>query len=480
MAQANGARWRGFRRTAIVGAVSVLAVLSSLPPASGAGSNTAAPARSPGTFANGMAKATAVVTKVAPGVGSLELALGSGVAVAELRNQLAQAQAQSFDLGLIGTTLTADGCDGGPARITPDQLPQPTRVDNRQGDTEASSDEAPIGDSALGGGREVARASTVPSATAVVTTLASETPVITVDGGQARATTEVVDGAAREARASTRANLTIAGVLELSGLRWDALHRTGADPQATASFSIGSGTLGGVPLPLDDLAAAEEQINQALAPTGVSIAFPRVERFETPADLIRVTPLQITMRDSEVGATALGPVLDATRAQREQLFDQLSAAYCDLAGALLVGDIGVSIVAGTGFLRTDIGGAEALSGEFVTENPFGAAIPPGLGPAAVEADGTSVPLGSVTPGGSGTAPPGPVAASPGTVSSRPVAALGPLEQRCESIHPQRALACSDGALVALGLLGLAATAAVAALDWRHQQRRAGRSSGAVA
>lgn len=479
MAGPRTRRRTGYRRTIVVGGASALLLLAGLGPAAGAPAasrSATAPVAEP--FANGMAKATAVVTKVAPGVGALELALGSGIAVSELRNQLAQAQAQSFDLGLVGTTLTAEGCRD--AAITPDQLPQPTRVDNRQGDAEAASDEMPIGDSALGGGRELARARTTPSATAVATIAASETPIITIDGGQASATTEVVDGVARQARASTRVNLTVAGVLELSGMRWDALHRTGADPQATGTFSIGSGTLGGVPLPLEDLGAAEDLVNQALAPTGLSIAFPRVERLETPTDLIRVTPLRISMRDSEAGATALGPGLNATRAQREQLFDELSAAVCEMAGILLVGDIGVSVVAGTGFLVTDIGGAEAISGDFVTENPFGAAIAPSLAPVAPDLDGAAPPSGAV-PSGVGApsvAPPAPGA--PETGATRPVAAIGPLQELCESIHPQRSLACSEGALAPLGLLGLLATGVVAGLDWRHQQRRPQRVAGGAA
>ena len=95
-----------------------------------------------------------MVVKVAPGIGSLQLALGSGVAVAEVKNQLGQAQAQALDLGLIGTTLTAGGCSDPVVR--PEQLPQPTRVDNRKGSTESTSDELPIADSTFGGGRESA------------------------------------------------------------------------------------------------------------------------------------------------------------------------------------------------------------------------------------------------------------------------------------------------------------------------------------
>ena len=99
----------GYRRTIAVGVVSAGMLLVGLRPASGSPAGPAAPAPR-AEFSNGQAKATAVVTKIGPGVGNLELALGSGVAVSELKNELAQAQAQALDLGLIGTTLTSEGC----------------------------------------------------------------------------------------------------------------------------------------------------------------------------------------------------------------------------------------------------------------------------------------------------------------------------------------------------------------------------------
>src|SRR6188508_2442317 len=112
-----GNRWRtrtGYRRTIVVGVLSAGVLLVGLRPASGSPAAPDAPAAA--EFSNGQAKATAVVTKIGPGVGNLELALGSGVAVSELKNNLAQAQAQSLDLGLIGTTLTADGCEAAPLK----------------------------------------------------------------------------------------------------------------------------------------------------------------------------------------------------------------------------------------------------------------------------------------------------------------------------------------------------------------------------
>ena len=221
----------------------------------------------------------------------------------------------------------------------------------------------------VGGSRRWATAE--PLAGSVATTVASFGDLVTVRGGRAEAVTEVIDGAARQAHATVEVGLGIAGLIDLSGLRWDAIHRTGKDPIAEASFDIGTARLLGIPIPLDSLADLEKVINDALAPVGITINFPKVERFTEPADLVRITPLRIVLKDSPTGKAVVSPVLDVTREQRSQMFDTLAAAICEAAGALLVADIGVSIVGGTGFIVIEVGGAEATTGELVLENPFG-------------------------------------------------------------------------------------------------------------
>jgi hypothetical protein len=452
----------GYRRTALAGLASGALLFGGLGPASGQpGVRAAAP------FSNGTANATAIVARVAPGVGSLELAIANGVAVSEITNHLSQAQAQTLDLGLIGTTLGAEGCDGGDPTVPPSQLPQPTRVDNRGGDTEATSDEVPVAGSTLGVGRELARATTVPGAVATATSAASFGPVVNLSGGRAVAVTEVVDGSARQAHASVEAAIDIAGIVQLAGMRWDALHRTGRDPRAAGTFDIGTATVLGVPVPLESLATLETVLNQVLAPSGITISFPKIERFEQPTDLVRVTPLRIVLKDSPIGKTAFGPALDLSREQRGELFDQLAAAYCRTADFLLVGDIGLSVVSGTGFLAVEVGGAEARSADLVIENPFGSAVAPtsAVGPATgLPSTGAGGPVLAPAP-----TPPG--VATPAAPATEAVASIGPLETVCETIHPQGGPGCTRGALVPLGLLGLAATAAVAGLDWRHQRRQ---------
>ena len=459
-------RWRRTTRTAAASAVLATGVLV-LPGLVQAQESApeAAPVR------NGQAKAIAIIGKIAPGVGQLELAITTGTAVTQVTNALAQATSQAADLGLIGSSLTAEGCDGGDATITADQLPQPTFVDNREGDTSARRSEAGQEGSPLNGGdMQVFAEQAVPEARAVTTFLGLDAaPGLTLGGGRAESITRVLPDEGREAIAIVENRIDIGGVVQLSGLRWTASHRTGLEPAAEATFELGRAAIGGVPLPIEDLGAAQDAINTALAPLGVTIQLPRVERFVEPADLVRVTPLRIEIRDSPAGKTVLGPVLDATREQRVQLFDDLTAAYCDAAAALLVADIATSVAAGTGFLTIDLGGAEAGSGDLELGNPFGEIPPPndgGLLAPVVDAL-PSIPGVAIPP-----ASPGGIVAPPvGQGPAVPVVDRGPIEELCESLHPNGSPGCSEGAAATVGVIGLLATAAVAAADVIRQRRR---------
>ena len=421
---------------------------------------------------NGAAKATAVVLKAAPGVGALELGITTGVAVSETTNAFSQSQAQAADLGLIGTTLTSEGC--GDATFSQSDLPQPLRVDNRQGDTAESRDEIPFDGTLLGGGRLEASASTTPASRSTATGLGLVLdPLLRIDGGQSIAETTVFPGEGRQAHAVVETSIEIAGLVKLDGLRWDALHRTGTERVVEGVFEIGRAEVGGLPYPVEELQPAEDAVNTALAFTGVTVDLPEVREFAEPTDLIRVTPLRIILNDSPLGGTILGPILNLTREQREQMFDQLSAAVCDAAGLLLVGDIAVSVVSGTGFFVIEIGGAEAISGEFAVGDAID--LPPSAQPPPpTPGDPSSPSVPAPSDGGSdvGSTPqiPGNEQAAD-LVSTAPVADIGPLERVCESIHPFDWPSCSQGAAPLAGLIGLLATAAMFGLDWRRQRAR---------
>jgi hypothetical protein len=297
-----------------------------------------------------------------------------------------------------------------------------------------------------------------------VSTLADITVpgLLQIGGGRAEADTEVVEGAAREAHSMVDADLDIGGIVKLSGLHWDAVHRTGTGPSTDATFSIAQAVVGNVPLPVDQLQSVEDAVNAALVPSGVTISMPHVEHITSPNDLIRITPLRILLKDSPLGKATLGPALNLTRAQRVQLFDVIVGVYCNAAAALLTGDITLSVLSGTGFLVIDLGGAEATTADVHFINPFGSVVPlPNVSIAPI-----------VTPDVAGIFVPSPLSI-PAPAAAAAVSAPSALTDRirCESTHSFRWPGCSHGAAATAGLLGLVAIGGLAALDWRHQRRR---------
>ena len=466
MAYRGGPNRRGWRRTRWTALLSaaLVAITFVMPQA---GSAQESPPDT-GEMRNGTATATAILARYVPGVGQLSLGITNGTAITKVTNQLAQATSQVTDLGLIGSSLTSESC-GEASQITPDDLPQPTFVDNRDGDASVSRDESHTDGAPIGAGRmTVSARKDVPEAEAHTTAAGLDVPgALRLGGGTAESTTRVLPGKGREAIATVESSLSVAGVVELRGMRWEAHHRTGVDPGAGGSFEIGSARLGGVPFPTDDLSTVESALNTLLAPSGISVSLPHTERLTEPNDLVRVTPMRVELRDSPAGKTALGPALDLSREQRSQLFDSLVKLYCKSASALLVGDVGLSIVSGTGFLTVEIGGVEATSSDLVLGNPFGAPVPPPAVAVPPPPAGSPA-LGAATPAAPDVvAPAAPAAVAPG----RPAVASGPLDEVCESIHPNHD-GCSQGAGAVAGVVGLLATVSVAGADLFRQRRLA--------
>jgi hypothetical protein len=363
------------------------------------------------------------------------------------------AQAESLDFGLVGLVLSALDV------IPSSELPTPLIVDNRGGNVARDETDKPVVGEQVAAGRKRAMATTAPASRAQADVASSVGSLLTISGGHADARTDTISPTTREARSSVSVDLDIAGLVQLSGLRWEARHRTGSEPASTGSFEIAHATVGGVAVPTDSTTALTDVINVALAPVGIAVRLPSVQRTSAATDLVRVTPLEVEMRDTPLGRAVLGPVLDLTRAQREQLFDEVNAAYGPAGIALLVADIMLSIAGGQGAVTARVGGAEASSGDLDLQDPFGDAG--GADPGApVVAPGTPIPPPAVPT----------TAQSP----SRPVAAPATpvvTEARCVSVHEERPRGCSDGSLLPLGLAGLAGAVGVGGIDALRQRRR---------
>lgn len=405
----------------------------------------------------GTATARAAVFNVAPSAGSLAFDISAGETIAETAGGLGQAQAQAADLGLIGTALTAEPCDGGEPSFSPETIPGPLKIDNRKGAASADDSELPPLFPGLGAGHKQVSATVTPSSRASVTFLEAEVaPLLELAGGYAVSEAEVFAGEGREARATVTVSLGIADVVDITGLRWHAEHRTGGKDRKEGGFTIDALQVLGVPIPTDDVTAAFEAVNAALAPLGLRIDPPKVEQLTEPIDIVRVTPLRLLVADTPLGA-AVRPALDLTREFRSAMFDQLTAALCDTASLLLVGDIGVGILSGSGSLVAEFGGVEATTANVAAGNPFGSAPAGGFGSTGSGPVGGASPIVATRPGG---ATPG------GAVLTSPV---GKTTKVCQSVHPFRWPACSHGAAGLVGGVGLVVTGAVAVLDLRRRR-----------
>ena len=440
---------RGLLRTAVAtlfGAILIGATLFA-PAAPAAGASE--------PFRNGIAVATSQVVRIGPGVGNLTLATTAGIALTNVTNKVASAQAQTLDLGLVGGSLTAPGCDGSAPAVRPDQVPQAHQADNRAGTASETHDDQPIAGSPIGGGRTTVSANATPAASADSTLLAADiASLVKVGGGDAQAASTIVNHEARQATSTAAANLDLAGIVHLDGLRWNATHRTGAGAATAGAFSIGSGTIGGSPIPVDALGPLEKAVNTALAPFGLSVSLPKVEHITKPNDLVIVSPLVVALRDSPAGKAALGPALNATRKQREQFYNALISANCNLSSVALIADVATDILSGTGFMTVEVGGVTASSQDVEDFNPFGSNDPllgVPVAPSVVGGVDFAAPssFGSITPGLS----------FPGSEEVRSVRSV------CESTSPSTRVACSRGRPVAVGVIGIALTAILGGFEW---------------
>lgn len=454
---------QAYRRTGLVAAVTTIAVVTALVVRPGGA------ARSVTIVKSGTARATADVLSLAPTAGSLALSFGSGSVVAETVGGLAQALSETANLGLVGSSLTSEGCDGSDPTFTPDQLPQPTTVDNRKGDATAEDADFPIGNSQLGGGIKRVSAKVKPAAAAEATSLVFDfSPLLRVDGGRAEADVDTIDGD-RDARSSIELSITIAGAVTLTGMEWSAHHRSGAKPVAEGAFSMGRISAAGTAIPFESVAEAETIVNGLLAPTGLRVELPRVDHQKEGVEAVRVRPLRLLLDRSPLGATLVRPALDITREARSELFTQLTALSCDFSSLFLVGEIGLGIAAGTGSLIAEIGGADAQSALVDLEDPFGDldGFDEPLDVSGVDLD---LPVGD----GPGLIGNGALPGTDETITAGPrevaLTGSGRTVRTCETTHPIGSPGCSAGAALAVGAIGFVATAGMAALDLRRRRR----------
>ncbi|HUR77125.1 MAG TPA: hypothetical protein VMZ22_04195 [Acidimicrobiales bacterium] len=341
----------GYRRTAIAACGVGLAVLATALTGPGVGP---AVAGTPATLQTaGTASAIATSYKVNPTTASLSLGLSFGVSLAAYTNNVAQAEARGIDLGIIGSTLAGETCDGGAPTLPAEDQPQALRTDSREaaGPKTETEDWVPLITKNV-------EATAAPLGRASTTTSALTAPAALVEFGatESKAVTQLVHGT-REALATVDiSSVKIAGLVEFAGLHWTATYKSGALDATEGVFSIGSFKVAGESLPTGDPGAAFDAANAALSRLGIQLEQPKPH---IAAGILFVDPLVVRVVPNARRDQVAGTVFSTIQPTRESIVDILLAQDCGNATYVTVADLVLGSLTGAGSFGIELGGVQA-------------------------------------------------------------------------------------------------------------------------
>jgi hypothetical protein len=383
------------------------------------------------------------------------------LSLAAYTNRVARAESRAVDLGIIGTTLAAEPCDGGEPALPADRQPQPLRAET--GDPGAADG---LSATEAGLATKSVRATDEPRGTAETAVPAGGVPgVVEIGGGRSVAEAGFAAGR-RLARAVTEIGALRlgGGLVVLRNLRWEVRHESGAADVREATFSIGDATVGGVSLPTSGptgVTAVLSAANAALAPLGIRIDAPEAR---VVSGVVFLDPLTVSVVPAGARDDVLGAVVAGVQPVREAAFAPLTEGCTDLSSngktAVTVFDIVLGSLTGAGSFTVALGGVQATTGEIAFSNVLGRDGGPGD-----KGTGTAVP----TAAGSPPASAGAVGAAVGPPV--PATAAAPEGGRRQVAAP--VLARSGGARSALGAAAVATLvlcALAAAADGRRLRR----------
>lgn len=377
----------------------------------------------PITFNSGTGQATAIGYKVNPINGNLSFGITAGEAISGHQNTAATGQSRAINMGVIGVTLAAEGCDGGDPTLAEEDQPHPVIARSGEDGAEEGFRET----EKPGGIEKFARATTAPFAEAI-TTLApiGDKAAVYIDGGRTITHSGIINGNTREALARTElGTVTIGGgAIVLQGLAWEAIHRTGAVNESVGTFTIGSVSIGGTPqvLPGDEFQQAAA-LNDLLKPLGFTVTPPSTRNEQ---GIQFVDPLKIGIVPSTERDTVVGGVVGGAQPVRAGLTEALLAADCGFASPITIADIVLGSFTGAGAITLELGGVQATTADF-KQFQFGLlpalpSLPPigGLGP-AVLSGGSQPNLGATPAAASPAAGTAGTGGTTETVKAKPIA-----------------------------------------------------------
>jgi hypothetical protein len=478
------------------------------------------PAHGEEEFVPGSGWAKAEFLRVGPKTAGLNSGLIAGQTLADYQNAVARAQSRAIDTTIYGTSLTANGCDGGNPSLHHDDLPTTVRVDSREpgseeGHTEywpilprdlpyqfadlkeenggaPNADPGPDSPARADFTRLFAKADTSPSsfstsdnATAYVVGVGEAT------GGRTVTSTSLEGRTRRSESVVEIPEVRLAGgAVVFHDLRWRAVQTSGPgaprDTKFDTAFRLGGVEIGGATYTLPDEADAAFQaqarallrvINAALEPSGLVVDLP-MGRQENGHAI--VSPLSIRVDRPSLGreAFALLPkeVYDARAAIIQEILDR----DCRPSSFVALADISLATFAGSGATVVEFGGVDAFTDgtRYVDPFDFTPPDPPDLPdvPATSHGDAPIArPQQSATPArvlsetvtADGAAADSDTAALPADVyATGGIAPLG------ETFLP----GSKSGTAAIVGIIGLLAVLGIATLDFLRPRRLAAMAS----
>jgi hypothetical protein len=431
------------------------------------------------SFVTGNAVAESQALSVAPTTGGLNYAVILATSIANYQDQEAQSLSQTIDLGAIGTALEAQGCDGGPPTLPPNDVPPPVQAESTSGSQNLTDTITPqTSPAGLGIGNESATATQQPASTSQTTVANITVPggLMSVSGLTSAAHASIDNGNTRTAGSTADVGQISLGngAVVLGGLHWSAVNQSGGATQSAATFSITSVTVGGLPV---DPQNAASVVNTALQPVGLNVQWPAQKTL--PDGTVQIAPLVVGIDNNALGQEVIGANLGTVQPVREALINALLSASCKFANLITPADIGLGVLAGGGNLNLEFGGAQALTNDEVAVSPFGPGSSPfgnssssspvtgnsGAGSAIVGNTGAA--LGNSGSGTTGASTPAPAP------SASQQSALGPIERtsQCISLGPSGGGCTMGNVAVPIGLGALGLVAALFTWDYLRQRRR---------
>ncbi|MEY2398020.1 MAG: hypothetical protein QOJ00_1194 [Actinomycetota bacterium] len=356
--------FKPYRRTALAASAVGISIIATALTGPGVG---VASAGEPATLATaGTSNATAQSYRVNPTTAALSLGISFGVSLTGYTNNVAQAEARGIDLGIIGSTLSAAGCDGGDPTLPADQQPQPLHADSRDKDAGQvkTANEKYVG----GVITKTVRADATPSADASTGTADASGAVVSLSGARSTATSHLAGGVRESIATADVGKFGIKGILELSGMHWNAASRSGKVDENSGGFTIGSLKVLGQSIPVQDASKAFDAANTLLAAVGLQLVFPTSH---VSAGIQFVEPLKISVVPSKTRDSVLSTVLGLIQPVRQNLYDALLKEDCSNATYILVSDIAIGSVTGAGSLSLELGGVSTKSEALKTSSFLG-------------------------------------------------------------------------------------------------------------